>query len=342
MPFGLPEIFMVAAFLLGSYSIVGNDSIQTLGTFLSSNSHRPWWVLYIFSASIMTVVLIYGFIVYEGDTSYGRLEQVPYPEGGINWIYATPPLVLLILTRFGIPVSTTFLILTIFTVTTAAGDVLTKMLIKSGLGYVVAATAGFVLFLLVFRRATEYFNRTHGEEIPRYWVVLQWCSTGFLWSQWIIQDIANIFVFFPRTMVENPDVPGEMIWKAGLTVEWFLFGLISLLLLQAYLFYQSGGPIQKIVRSKTGTHDIRAATIIDFIYGVILFIFKEVSNIPMSTTWVFLGLLAGREIAISLFLSDTELRKTWPMVLIDGGKALFGLVISVAIAFGLPWVAAQF
>ena len=37
---------MVIGFLLGSYSIVGNDAIQTLGTFLSSNSHRPWWVFW--------------------------------------------------------------------------------------------------------------------------------------------------------------------------------------------------------------------------------------------------------------------------------------------------------
>ena len=32
---------MVIGFLLGSYSIVGNDAIQTQGTFLSSNDHRP-------------------------------------------------------------------------------------------------------------------------------------------------------------------------------------------------------------------------------------------------------------------------------------------------------------
>ena len=342
MPFGLPEIFMVAAFLLGAYSIVGNDSIQTLGTFLASNAHRPWWVLYLFSASIMTVVLIYGFIIHDGDTSYGRLEQVPYPPSGINWLYATPPLVLLILTRLGIPVSTTFLILTVFAVSGASNDVLGKMLIKSGLGYVVAMTAGFVLFLLVFKRATEYFNRTQSDEIPGYWTLLQWCSTAFLWSQWIIQDIANIFVFFPRSYIENPEIPGEMFWQSNLSLNWFIFGLVSLLVLQAYLFYQSGGPIQRIVRSKTGTTDMRAATIIDFIYGVILFIFKEVSNIPMSTTWVFLGLLAGRELAIALFLSGTDMRTTVKMVLSDGAKALFGLVISVAIAFGLPWIVDQF
>ena len=37
---------------------------------------------------------------------------------------------------------------------------------------------------------------------------------------------------------------------------------------------------------------------VDGVYFVILLIFKEWSNIPMSTTWVFIGLLAGRQFAI--------------------------------------------
>lgn len=37
---------------------------------------------------------------------------------------------------------------------------------------------------------------------------------------------------------------------------------------------------------------------IDLVYFVVLLIFKEWSNIPMSTTWVFVGLLAGRQFAI--------------------------------------------
>ena len=35
------EVLMVVGFLLGAYSIVGNDAIQTLGTFLSSQLSPP-------------------------------------------------------------------------------------------------------------------------------------------------------------------------------------------------------------------------------------------------------------------------------------------------------------
>ena len=78
----LPEILMVLGFVLAAYSVVSNDSIQTLGTFLSSNAHRPWWVLWIYAGSILVAVLLYGWFVNDGDPAYGRLEAFPPPEAG--------------------------------------------------------------------------------------------------------------------------------------------------------------------------------------------------------------------------------------------------------------------
>ena len=313
---------MIVGFLLAAYAVVANDSIQTLGTFLASNAQRPWWVLWLFAGSILLAVLCYGWFVNDGDVAYGRLAKFPVPDGGVSWIHAIPPLALLILTRFGVPVSTTFLVLTVFAVTAGHEENLGKMLTKSALGYLVAFIAAIVLFRLVFKRASEYFHRTRGAAIPRYWVVLQWASTGFLWSQWLVQDLANIFVYLPR----------------DLSVPWLAFGVVVLLLMQGYIFRQFGGEIQKIVTTKTDTTDIRAATIIDLIYGIVLLVFKEISNVPMSTTWVFLGVLAGRELALSLYLADTTTKDTVRKVISDAAKALSGLVVSVVLAFGLPWL----
>lgn len=61
-----------------------------------------------------------------------------------------------------------------------------------------------------------------------------------------------------------------------------------------------------MVTSKTMTADIRSATVIDLIYGEILLVFKAWSNLPMSTTWVFLGLLAGRELAMRIQFDRTQ------------------------------------
>ena len=65
-----------------------------------------------------------------------------------------------------------------------------------------------------------------------------------------------------------------------------------------HLLPARSGEIQKIVRVKTNTADIRSATFIDLFYGLVLLTFKFDTfgigaKVPMSTTWVFLG-HAGR------------------------------------------------
>lgn len=237
------------------------------------------------------------------------------PEGGITFLYLIPPIILVILTRFGIPVSTTFLILSVFAATN-----IEKMLGKSLLGYAVAFAAAIILYYTVLRKTTEYFDKTQGQPVGNHWVVFQWCSTGFLWAQWLIQDLANIFAYLPR--------------EVGLEI--LLPALLWILILLAYIFRNNGGAIQKIVTSKTGTVDIRAATIIDLMFGIILYIFKEMSNIPMSTTWVFLGLLAGREFAITFHMYKPPAKETAKIVASDIFKAMLGLVISLVIALVLP------
>ena len=309
----LPEILMILGFMLAAYSVISNDSIQTLGTFLSSNAHRPWWVMWIFGSGILVAVLVYGWVVNDGDPAYGRLEAFPPPAGGVNWLHVLAPFTLLLLTRFGVPVSTTFLVLSVF----APGNI-SSMLVKSLSGYLVAFVVAILLYLAIKKLTAYLSSRAESQEAKAFhWVVLQWGSTAFLWSQWLIQDLANIFVFLPRAI--DP---------------WALVASIGLLLaIQGFIFYQHGGAIQKIVTSKTMTEDTRSATIIDLLYGVILLVFKEWSNMPMSTTWVFLGLLAGREVAMTLQTRGRNLKETVKLVGMDAFKAFAGLVVSVLLAF---------
>lgn len=307
---------MVAGFAFASYSVVGNDVIQTLGTFLSSNEDKKWYVLWGYTSLIMAVVLLYGWFA-VGDVSYGRLSSIPIPDV-FRWYYILPPLILLVITRFGIPVSTTFLILSVF-----SEQLIGKMLEKSVWGYVVAFAAAAAIYAVVARLLERHFIRTRiRPQEEKVWLVLQWISTGFLWSQWLIQDLANIYVYLPRNM---PD-------------HWFIISMLLLIGLQGYIFYLRGGAVQKVVTSKTNTTDIRSATIIDFIYAIILLIFKEMSSIPMSTTWVFVGLLAGREYMISMMLKDPSLRKVTQVVSLDLFKVFTGLIVSLALAYALGYL----
>lgn len=310
-------MIMWLGFILAGYSVVGNDSIQTLGTFLSSNEERPWYVLWIYAGGILAITLLIGWANYGGDVSYGRLEKYPFIEE-ISWPYLLPPLILMVLTRSGIPVSTSFLILTFFNPKN-----LQDMVEKSLLGYVVAFGVALLLYFLITKAVEKRFIETTIKPREKtLWTVLQWCATGYLWSMWLIQDFANIFVYLPRNL-------------SGMEIGISLSILLALL---GYIFYSRGGSIQKIVKAKTNTIDIRSATIIDFTYGTVLYFFKELSNIPMSTTWVFIGLLAGREIAIRYQLSKKVEGNTWKMLGSDLAKVFFGLVVSIALVYVMRWL----
>ena len=108
----LSLVVMILGFCLAGYSVVGNDVIQTLGTFLTSNEKRvKWQTLWAFAASIMMFTLIWGY--YQGDVSYERLEKYTLPDT-YSWYFMIPPMALMLFTRLGLPVSTTFIILTLF------------------------------------------------------------------------------------------------------------------------------------------------------------------------------------------------------------------------------------
>ena len=56
----------------------------------------------------------------------------------------------------------------------------------------------------------------------------------------------------------------------------------------------------------------------------------------MSTTWVFIGLLAGRELGMALMKTgDNSILRSLRLGLKDMVYALIGLIISIAIAVGV-------
>lgn len=348
---------MILGFALSAYAIIANDSIQTLGTFLSSNSKRPWWSLWIWISGIMVVTVAWGWVVNGGDPAFGRLaangKDILHPSsygGAITWLFVIPPLSLVILTQMGIPVSTSLLVLTAFKGLSAAQqgktsqgavDLFNSMMQKSLVGYAIAFVLGLILYwaviYIVERKVMEEADgkRPHNELHP-IWTLCQWLTAGFLWAMWLIQDLANIFVYLPR--------------------ELSLLGLVcslgGMVLLQGYFFRVKGGAIQKVVTNKTNTMDVRSATFINLLYGLVLLFFKVdyipklfaamdmhvpwPEKMPMSTTWVFLGLLAGREIGIGLHLKIRKKKKVSNMIFRDAGKAFLGSSIAVVLALFLP------
>ncbi len=309
-------VYAAVGFMLAAYSVIGNDSVQTLGTFIASNIKVfKWYWLWLAASAVLIFTLSYSWSINGGDISYGRLEKIPFQE--VQWYHAAAPLFLVLLTRFGIPVSTTFLVLSTF----ASTVVLEKVLIKSVMGYGLAAVVAYALWMVVARFINEKYDKVKKEH-RIHWRTLQWMSTGFLWFSWLSHDMANIAVFLPRQL------PVEL-----------LAGVIAILVAWlGVIFYSHGGKIQTVVLEKSGTRFMRSATIIDCIYAFLLIYFKEMNSIPMSTTWVFIGLLTGRELAIATtYREKYHLGYVFPLIGKDFVKMMVGLSVSVALVLAIHY-----
>ena len=304
------NIFMILGFILSLYTCVSNDVIQTLGTFLSTTKDRPVWQVWLFTSTVLVITFTAGWIINNGDMAFGLLDRIPHPEK-FYWWHILPPIILLYLTKKGIPVATSFLIISIFSSNTIIG----MMVAKSFLGYVTALVVSLILYFFIARSVEKIFLYMKNKPVSPGWIIAKWLSTAILWMAWLLQDGSKIFVYLPRKL----DLAQMII---SLTV---FVGLLYI------ICYKRGGEIQNIIKLKTNTQDIRSATIIDIVYAGILIYFLNLNNIPMSTTWVFLGVLAGREIALYNRLRFITEKKVYKYILQDFTKAVIGLLVSIAV-----------
>lgn len=309
--------YTIVGFGLAGWSVIANDSVQTLGTFIASKQKWfKWYTLAAAASFMMIVVITYGWWAYDGDISFGRLTRIPYQQ--IQWYHAVAPGILLLLTRVGIPVSTTFLVLSAF----ASTVVLEKMLMKSVVGYGLAAVAAYICWIVISKFINEKFDEvTTGWKIA-FWRNAVWVSSAYLWAAWLSHDVANIAVYLPRQL--------------DITLLLIVISYFTILLF--YIFYIQGGAIQKVVLDKTGTRYARSATIINTIYAGVLYYFKELNDLPMSTTWVFVGLLCGRELAISTMNKEYKFKYVFPLIGKDFVKMIFGLSVSVGIVLSIHYI----
>lgn len=171
-------------FIMASYSAIANDSIQTLGTFIASNTGIVvWWKQWVFISAVFLGTTIYSWAMFNGDISFERLTSKGYDTAPTEFHYLQTActIILLILTRLKIPVSTTFMILTSFVTKPKA---LGKTIMKSVGGYGISFFLAVVVYLPFCKFVTEYCDRTRGNLSP-CWTYVQWITTGILWSTWL-------------------------------------------------------------------------------------------------------------------------------------------------------------
>ena len=315
---GLPHYYLGwLAFCLASFSIIGNDSIQTLGTFIESTKSVHWIPKTTVFCLFTFGVVVWGWFFYKGEIHFNRLSSngssfgFPYPQQ-FNLIQLIVPIILFIFNRLKASISTTFLVLSLF-----GSNNIDRMMVKSFLGYGIAFLIGLLVWFVLCKKDMNEYYKLEQPNPPKEnaWFVLQWFSTTILWVSWLYQDVANMAVYIPRQLNTI-----ELVFAMGIICSALLF-----------TFWNHGGKIQEIVTHKTDTTHLKEATLIDLVYTAILFFFGFISKMPMSTTWVFLGLLAGREIIIHMVTKrDRPYLETFRQVGKDVMLASLGITISIS------------
>ena len=305
----------ISGFVLAAAAVVGNDSLQTLGPFLSSQRGRTPLALQIGALVALTVaVLGLGWALHGGDPAWGRLAAFPLPPQ-LSWVDLLPPVAVLLLTRWGAPVSTSFLLLSAF-VPAQFSALVVRSLLGYGLAFAVALLLYGALLWPLERAALEPAEPGPSQGQGFLWPVLQGLATAWLWSQWLVHDLANIYVYLPRQLSAGELALSAAVLAGGLAV----------------LVASGGGPIQEVVASKSSSGDLRSAALIDGLFGALLLLLARLSPTPLSTTWVFLGLLAGRECGLVLRLRHRSAGALASLLGVDLAKAAAGLGVSLLLA----------
>ena len=170
---------------------------------------------------------------------------------------------------------------------------------KSIMGYGVAAAFAYAVWFAIHK----YFGRWYDETKP----VSESNKTYWRIAQWVA--------------------------TGGLWYTWLSHDIANIA-----VFLPRVGKIQKIVLEKHNTRYVRSATLIDLFYWLCLYFFKELNDIPMSTTWVFVGLLAGRELAMATYFGKKKTKSVFPLVAKDFGKMMVGLGASVALVLMIHYI----
>ncbi|TGL87566.1 hypothetical protein EHQ68_07415 [Leptospira congkakensis] len=312
---GLPRYYLGwFSFAIASFSVAGNDAVQTIGTFIESKKSVHWLQKILVFGGLLFFVHLVAWFLHGGEIHFHRLDSIPETKD-FNLLQLLAPVLLVVITRLRAPVSTTFLVLGLF-----GGKSIDQMLTKSFFGYGLAFLVAIVVWAILVKVDPHEYHDVHTPDpvSERRWSRLQWLSTMYLWVAWLLQDTANIAVFLPRQ----------------LGIIEFLTAVLILIVALLIIIRTNGGTIQRVVSEKSDIQWAKAATIVDLVYGSLLFFFQYVSNVPMSTTWAFLGLLAGREIILNVITyQDLPYLDTFRKVGKDVVLATIGILVSILVFF---------
>lgn len=293
-----------------TYTIMANNCAQTIGMFIASNKSKSKFRIIYFLSGIFIITLLISWLFCNKQLDFYLLHDIPY--NSLNPLLVFLPIVLFFLTKYKIPVSATFLIIPIF----ANKNTVHSMITKTSVSYFISFLISLIVWRFIYTKYKYLIEVKKEKDINKIWFLLQFMSTGIVWSVWIILSACNFIVFLPR------------VFELKELILVIFIGVVSIYL----ILLDNGGKIQEIVDEKSDIN-IKSSVIFNFLFSFTMLFIQYVSKIPITSTWMFLGILAGRELAITVsktgVFGSSYYRKCFIKIWSDLKLAVFGIVVSL-------------
>ena len=310
----IPSIIMIAlgnyallVTFLSVFSVIENSSFQIFGTFLTSNKNKSVFQIFFFIFAIFLATLSFEWITNSGRLDFDRLANINY-SNNIDFRSVLAPILLFFLTYKKIPVSTTFILLSGF----ATKHTVDSMLTKTATSYLVSFVFGYYIWYRLDKLLNGKISNFDNNKLIA-WQNIQIISNIGLIIFWIMSNNSNLVVSLPRTF----NIPYFLIY--------ILFCAISIF----YVVFSRGGKIQSIINAKNGLDNPKTNSIINIAFSLIILMFQYINTTPVATTWSFVGLLSGRELALSMKSFNGVKKITLIKILRDLSVLIYGLLITL-------------
>lgn len=293
-----------------TYTIMANNCAQTIGMFIASNKGKSKFRIICFLSGIFITTLLVSWLFCDRRLDFYLLHDIPY--NNLNVLLFLIPVLLFFLTKYKIPVSATFLIIPIF----ANRNTIHSMITKTSVSYFVSFLISLFVWEFIYTKRKYLIDVKNEKDINKIWFFLQFISTGIVWSVWLVLSSCNFVVFLPR------------VFELKELILIMFVGIVSICL----ILLDNGGKIQEIVNEKSDIN-IKSSVVFNFLFSFVMLFIQCVSKIPITSTWMFLGILAGRELAITVskagIFGGSYYRKCFAKIWGDLKLAIFGVFVSL-------------
>ncbi len=293
--------------MLTTYFIMVNNSIQTVGFFTASNKQNNKINTFYFLSVVFVVTMLFSWLCYKRELHFLLLNRTRY-NPHLSIFLLLLPVIIDILTKLRMPLSAAFLVIPVF----SDSGTVKGMVTKTFMSYVLAFVVSFLAWKIIYTLFRGHVRVKKDEQIGKVWIFMEYIFTGAVWAMWLTISACNFVVFLLRVFVLK---------------DFILFLFMGILCIYL-MVYNGGGEMLKIIEDKSDV-DIKNTTIFNALLSITMLIIRCVSKIPITSTWMFLGTMAGRELAVASSSAVSKYKSCYKKILIDLKLAIFGIVLSL-------------